>query len=613
VRAEAVDGKGKPSTAPEGKWPWGSNGPGGLPGETEYLGMEVRMPSLNQNQKPSWEAQLISAGLITDAQLDLALREHQRGGAPLGEVLVQLGFVAPATLAKFLAQEAEAKVVNMGEVSVDREVLSLIPVDLARRFRVMPLWRVNGTLSVAMADPFDVLAVDTLRQVTGMAIEVTAAPVGDILNCIDLHYSRNEVIKESIDQLWDEQGQEPAQALEAVLGRVAVTDEDAPVINLVRQIITRAVNRRASDLHFEPEERMMRVRARLDGVLHPDVLIPKTMQSAVSTRVKILADLDLTETHVPQDGRASLIVGGRQVNLRVSSLPTNHGENIVVRILDPSAQLATLSALGLAPKVEQAFREFVDRPYGVVLVTGPTGSGKTTTLYAVLKAVATMEVSTFTLEDPIEYRMPLVRQTQVHEEIGLTFSAGLRALLRQDPDIILVGETRDTETAQLMVRAALTGHLVFSTLHTNDAAGAIPRLVDMGVEPYLLPASLIAVLAQRLVRTLCPHCKQEISDPARVFAQSRLTPPAGEPRLWRGAGCPHCNRSGFKGRQGIFELMGVDERFHDPIVNRAGAPEYLRRAREAGMRTMFEDGLDKALRGETTIEELLRVTRLAPQ
>ena len=427
-------------------------------------------------------------------------------------------------------------------------------------------------------------------------------------------------------------------------------DEDAPVIRLVRQIITRAVNNRASDIHFEPEERMMRVRTRVDGVLFQDVLIPKAMQSAVTTRMKILADLDLAETNVPQDGRASVVVGGRQVNLRVSSLPTSFGENVVARILDPSAQIVSLPSLGFADDVQAQFREVINKPYGVVLVTGPTGSGKTTTLYAVLHEVSTMEYSTFTLEDPIEYRMPLVRQTQIKEEVGLTFSNGLRALLRQDPDIILVGETRDTETAQLMVRAALTGHLVFSTLHTNDAPGAIPRLIDMGVDPFLLPASLLAVLAQRLVRTICPHCKEEVKDPQSLLEKLRIPVPWAESgvrpspgaatsdppgtqrdsltvvpanlaapgdgraplRLWQGAGCSECNRTGYKGRQGIFELMVVDERFHDPILHRAGAPEYVRLAQERGMRTMFEDGLLKAMQGVTTIEELLRVTRLAP-
>jgi type II secretory ATPase GspE/PulE/Tfp pilus assembly ATPase PilB-like protein len=272
-----------------------------------------------------------------------------------------------------------------------------------------------------------------------------------------------------------------------------------------------------------------------------------------------------------------------------------------------------ISTLGFSPQDYASFQEAVQRPYGVVLVTGPTGSGKTTTLYSVLKEIASLEVSTFTLEDPIEYRVPLIRQTQIKEEIGLTFGTGLRALLRQDPDVILVGECRDTETAQLMVRAALTGHLVFSTLHTNDAAGAIPRLIDMGVEPYLLPASLVAVLAQRLVRTICPDCKRPITDPAAVLAEFKVPPPPDVLlRLWKGAGCPQCKQSGYRGRQAIFELMVLDERFHDPIVQRAGAPEYQRLAREKGMKTMFEDGLRQALAGTTTMEEVLEATRLTP-
>jgi type IV pilus assembly protein PilB len=299
------------------------------------------------------------------------------------------------------------------------------------------------------------------------------------------------------------------------------------------------------------------------------------------------------------------------VNLRVSSLPTAFGENVVARILDPTMQMVTVSSLGFVPEVERRFRSAMNEPYGVVLVTGPTGSGKSTTLYSVLREVSTMEVSTFTLEDPIEYRMPLVRQTQIKEEIGLTFSSGLRALLRQDPDILLVGETRDTETAQLMVRAALTGHLVFSTLHTNDAAGAIPRLIDMGVEPYLLPSSLIAVLAQRLVRSICEKCREPLKNPEKVFDELKIQPPADLPlQLWRGAGCSHCKQSGYRGRRGIFELMVIDDHFHDPIVKRAGAPEYLRLARAAGMQTMFEDGLLKAMQGITTMEELLRATRM---
>lgn len=561
-------------------------------------------------QRLSITQQLIAAGLLTDAQVELARREQHRNGGRLGNILVQLGFVAPEKLAEFLGRQAGAKSVNLNRIPIDRAVLNLIPAEVAKRCIAMPVSRENGTLVVALADPFDVSAVDTLQQVCGLNIDVVTAPERDILNSQELYYGSGVTIAETIDKVLEEKDRQEAQPLDDVLSRNANKDEDAPVIRLVRQIITRAVNNRASDIHFEPEERMVRVRTRIDGVLFQDVLIPKAMQSAVNTRMKILADLDLTETRVPQDGRANLIVGGREVNLRVSSLPTAFGENIVARILDPTAQLVSMTSLGFAPDVLDQFRELVNKPYGVVLVTGPTGSGKSTTLYAVLKEVSTMELSTFTLEDPIEYRMSLVRQTQVREDIGLTFSTGLRALLRQDPDIILVGETRDTETAQLMVRAALTGHLVFSTLHTNDAAGAVPRLVDMGVDPFLLPASLLGILAQRLVRTICNDCKEELEDAESLFDRLKVAPPPDhEVRLWRGAGCAICNHSGYKGRLGIFELMPLDERFHDPIIRRSGAPEYLRLAKERGMRTMFEDGILKAVQGTTTIEELLRVTQ----
>jgi type II secretory ATPase GspE/PulE/Tfp pilus assembly ATPase PilB-like protein len=591
-----------------------------------------RMPLLEQ---------LAAAGLLTDVQLELARREEQRNGGKLAQIVVQLGFVAPEVLAEFLGRKAGSKAVNLNRIKIDQTLLALVPLEVARRCLTMPVSRTNGTLTVALADPFDVTAVDILQQVTGLVIDVVTAPERDILNCLELYYSTGDTISESIEKILDEKERQPARPLEEVLSRMANKEEDAPVIRVVRQIITRAINNRASDVHFEPEERMMRVRTRVDGVLYQDVLIPKAMQSAVITRMKILADLDVAETRVPQDGRATILVGGRQVNLRVSSLPTNHGENVVARILDPSGQELNLSALGFLPDMEAQFREVANKPYGVVLVTGPTGSGKTTTLYAVLQEVSTMDVSTFTLEDPIEYRMPLVRQTQINEDAGMTFSGGLRALLRQDPDIILVGETRDTETAQLMVRAALTGHLVFSTLHTNDAPGAIPRLLDMGVDAFLLPASLLAVLGQRLVRTICPNCKEEVKNPERIFENLRLslaqpaTPQKSSPgsssspssssssipqplvspealpeRLWRGAGCAACNNTGYKGRLGIYELMVLDERYHDPILHRAGAPEFLRLARERGMRTMFEDGLRKAGQGLTTVEELLRITRV---
>jgi type II secretory ATPase GspE/PulE/Tfp pilus assembly ATPase PilB-like protein len=565
-------------------------------------------------QKGALGEQFVEAGMITAEQLELAQREQQRSGGRLGPILVQLGFVAHDALAEFLGRKAGTKAVKLSRITIDPGILSLVPTDVARRCLAIPIARENGSLTVAIADPFDVMAVDMLQQISGLHINVVTASELDILNYLEIYYSTGDSIGESIDKILDEKDRQSTKSLDEALNRMANKDEDAPVIRVVRQIITRAVNNRASDIHFEPEERMVRVRTRVDGVLYQDILIPKAMQSPVITRMKILADLDLAEKNVPQDGRASIIVGGRQVILRVSSLPTCYGENIVARILDPTTKSLALGTIGFAPDVLEQFRTVVNEAYGVLLVAGPTGSGKSTTLYAVLNEISTMEVSTFTLEDPIEYRMTLVRQTQINEDMGLTFSSGLRALLRQDPDIILVGETRDTETAQLMIRAALTGHMVLSTLHTNDAAGAIPRLVDMGVEPYLLPAALLGVLAQRLVRGLCEHCREELPNPAEVFEKLKLSLPGGHApmQLWRGNGCPVCKQTGYKGRRGIFELMVLDERFHDPIVHRAGAPEYQRLAREKGMRTMFEDGMIKAARGITTVEELMRETRLTP-
>jgi type IV pilus assembly protein PilB len=553
---------------------------------------------------------LIENRLLTEPQLELALLEQKRNGQPLGKLLVQLGFVSAEKLADCLARETDTRSVNLNRMAIDQELLKLVPMEWAKRFRVMPISRTEDTVTAALADPYDVVAIDGLRQLTDLHVEVVTAPEADILNCLELYYATGFSIEDSIDQILDAKAAEDVRPLEDLLAEMGNKPDDAPVIRLVSQVITRAVKTGASDIHFEPEERMMRIRARVDGVLHQELLIPKAMQSAVSTRMKILADLDVAETRVPQDGRATILVGGRQIFLRVSSLPTCHGENIVARILDPTSQTLTFPALGFLPEVEGAFRELMNKPYGVVLVTGPTGSGKTTTLYTALNEVATLDVSTFTLEDPIEYRMPILRQTQIKEEVGLTFSAGLRALLRQDPDIILVGETRDTETAQLMIRAALTGHLVFSTLHTNDSAGAMPRLMDMGVDPYLLPSSLLGILAQRLVRKICPTCKEEIRDAERVFKSMAVQPIAGMPmQLFKGKGCADCKQTGYRGRSGIHELMTIDERFHGPIMKRAGAPEYLRLAKERGMRTMFEDGVVKAMMGITTLEELLKATQ----
>ena len=377
-------------------------------------------PKLSQH---AFADTLIANRLLTEPQLELALLEQKRNGQALGKLLVQLGFVSAEKLADCLARETDTRSVNLNRLAIDQELLKLVPQDWAKRFRVMPISRTEDTVTAALADPYDVVAIDGLRQLTSLNVEVVTAPETDILNCLELYYSTGFSIEDSIDQILDEKAAENARPLDELLADLGDKPDDAPVIRLVSQVITRAVNSGASDIHFEPEERMMRIRARVDGVLHQELLIPKAMQSAVCTRMKILADLDVAETRVPQDGRATILVGGRQIFLRVSSLPTCHGENIVSRILDPSSQTLTFPALGFLPEVESAFRDLMNKPYGVVLVTGPTGSGKTTTLYTALHEVATLDVSTFTLEDPIEYRMPVLRQTQIKEEVGLTFSA----------------------------------------------------------------------------------------------------------------------------------------------------------------------------------------------
>lgn len=559
------------------------------------------------------EARLVEAGVISETQLELARREHLSRGGALRRILVDLGFLTAEELASFIAKEANTEVVDLATLAIDKSALDIIPRDTARKYRALPVALRDSTLIVAMSDPLDVVAIDQLRRVAGMDVDVVAATERDILNFIDQLGVPADTIQESIDRICIEKNAEAKETAEAeanTSSSMAVSADEAPIISLVNQIISRAVINGASDIHFEPEEKHMRIRTRIDGVLRPDVLIPKALQSAVTARMKILADMDVAESRVPQDGRSVVTVKRRQVNLRVSSLPVSYGESVVVRILDGGASVKTLESMGFAPDLEAQLRKAIDAPYGVFIVTGPTGSGKSTTLYAILDEISTPDLSVFTLEDPVEFRRPGLRQTQIKEEVGLTFSAGLRSLLRQDPDVILVGETRDTETATLMVRAALTGHLVFTTLHTNDAPGAIPRLVDMGVEPYLLPSALVGVLAQRLVRRLCKVCREPIPDPQGEFDKAKVTVPAGRtPRLWKGMGCSACNNSGYKGRQGVFELMMIDETYHQAIVERASTSEFHRLAKWHGMRTMFEDGVLRALDGATTLDELLRVTR----
>jgi type IV pilus assembly protein PilB len=544
---------------------------------------------------------LLEQGHITETQLDLALREQKRKSKLLGATLLELGFVSQDVLAQFLAQKTESESVELGEVAISPELRRLVPESLARRFCAVPISRKQDELTVAIADPLNVTAFDVLEERTRARVNLVAAPEGEILHAIERLYESGQSVEEIVEEL-----------LKLGSERLAsTTEQDAPMIRLVDRIIAEAVNRGASDIHVQPEEKIVRVRLRRDGALSAGYLLPKEIQPALIARFKIVGGMDIAENRRPQGGRGTARIASRQISMRLSSLPTSFGESVVVRLLDRGGVTLNLQALGFDPATEQAFRGVLERPHGMILVTGPTGSGKTTTLYAALSLINGAESSIFTLEDPIEYQLAFVRQTQINEAVGLTFAEGLRTLLRQDPDVILVGETRDTETAKLMVRAALTGHLVFSTLHTNDAVGAIPRLVDLGVEPYLLAATLAAVLGQRLVRRLCPKCRVTVPDAAAKLdaLSARHKVKFSEQTLWQPGGCADCNNTGYRGRIAIIEFLPIDSSFHSSIVNGIDIRRLTAVARDGGFRTMFEDGVSKAQQGLTTLEEVLSVTQ----
>jgi type IV pilus assembly protein PilB len=538
---------------------------------------------------------LLDAGLISQNQLELALREQKRTDKLIGTVLQDLGFITGQALSAFLAKDAQTPTVDLAKVAFDPEVFALLPFAFCRESGLVPVARTADTLTLAMADPFNVVAIDQVEQMTHLRVEVLNAPLPDILEKLASAHDRAGSLDQTIDELM------------AIKVRSGADDAAAPMIRAIDQLITAAVRKSASDIHLEPDERSLRIRMRHDGMLQPFMLVPKDLQEPLTARIKVLANLDVSETRLPQDGRFSLTVGRRELNMRVSCLPTIYGESIVLRILDSGGLLMELSSLGMRKEDEALLAKSVARPHGIILVTGPTGSGKTTTLYTALNAVNRHERAVFTLEDPIEYRLPYIRQTPINEKIGLTFSAGLRTLLRQDPDVLLVGETRDKDTAQLMVRAALTGHLVFSSLHTNDSFGAIPRLIDLGVEPFLLPATLHLIVAQRLVRRLCPLCRKPVDNPAEVLRSFNLPVPADhEPTLWKAGGCAECHNQGFRGRVAIFEALEIDDAYVRFLPE--GNSEKIKAiARERGMPLLFDDGLRRAFRGDTTLEEVYRV------
>jgi type IV pilus assembly protein PilB len=546
---------------------------------------------------------LLESGLVSVDQLTSAIDEQQRLGRSLGRVLVDLGVVTESQLVAALAQQIGLAFVDLTEYPVDGSAVVSISAAVARRHAALPIGYEDGRLLVAMADPANVFAVDDIRSITGREVRPVVATKADLLAAIERFHRSDGYLDElttSIDVLEDDEND---------LSKVKEIVDDAPIVKFVNLLITQAISDRASDIHIEPEERELRVRFRIDGVLHEIMRSPKSIQAGVISRLKIMSEMDIGERRVPQDGRLSVQTNGRKIDLRVASLPTVWGEKIVMRILDNSTAMLKLSDLGFVDSNYVRWEQSFTKPYGMLLVTGPTGSGKSTTLYSTLNIVNKPEVNVITVEDPVEYRLPGINQVQANPKAGLTFARALRSILRSDPDIVLLGEIRDHETAQIAIEAALTGHLVLSTLHTNDAPSAINRLIEMGIEPFLVGSALDCVLAQRLARRLCSKCKEPYEPTRESLVASRWPWPEDKelPTLYRAVGCSTCSKTGYKGRLALHEVMAVTEQIERLAVERASADAIRVVAREQGMVTLRDDGLAKVLQGVTSIEEILRV------
>jgi general secretion pathway protein E/type IV pilus assembly protein PilB len=553
---------------------------------------------------------LVHKGVLTEADLARVAEAHAADPArPLHMLLVERGFAKEEQVLALLAEEFGMEVMDLTKVTVAPETLKSVPIKLVHRHTLMPLSRENGTLTVATGDPFNVYALDELQTLTGLTIRPVLASPKEVARLIKTHFG---VGGDTVSQLVQERAADGIEVLDEGEGddsELAKMAQEASVVKLVNEILIEAVNERASDIHIEPEEDGLRIRYRIDGLLQTQKLHAEIsrFQSAIITRLKIMSRLNIAEKRLPQDGRIKMRLNNREIDVRVSIIPMIHGEGIVLRLLDKSRMVFNLANVGMLPDTYKTFRQLIERPHGIILVTGPTGSGKTTTLYSGLNEIKSETDKIITVEDPVEYHNEGISQIQVHAKIGLTFAACLRSILRHDPDVILIGEMRDMETAESAIQASLTGHLVFSTLHTNDAPSAFTRLIDMGIEPFLVSSTVEGVMAQRLVRMICPDCKQQ-------YEPDVLELPADFPqrdpgtKLWRGRGCRACRETGFRGRAGIFELMVTGETIRELCVQRQNAAVIRKQAMKDGMLTLRQDGWRKVLEGMTTVEEVARVT-----
>lgn len=565
------------------------------------------MPN-DKNQRKVGQV-LLKRGLITEAQLNAALREQSVSGRFLGEILVSRGAASEEQIARTLSEQLGFAYVDLENITIEPKAVNLIPEELCIKNKSLPLYISRDAITIAMANPLDLAAIDELHNISKLRIKPVFASYTSIRSSIEKSYHPfSENAKAQANTGIDI----PTDKIESLKQAASL----APVIDMVNNIVTRAVEMNASDIHLEPERTGLNCRYRVDGILYSVSKIAPTQQAPVISRIKIMANLDIAEKRLPQDGRIRMFAANRDVDLRVSTFPTLHGENLVMRILDRSGGILKLEQLGFSKKTLKQFNDLIHRPYGIVLVTGPTGSGKTTTLYGALGEINSVEKNIITLEDPVEYEVANVRQSQVNVKAGLTFAAGLRSIVRQDPDIIMIGEIRDKETAEIAIHAALTGHLVFSTLHTNDAPSAATRLIDMGVEPFLVASSIIGILAQRLVRILCPHCSEAYVPPKELIDElcidavcDKIKEPLKKSlKFSKERGCKKCKDRGYIGRTGIYEFLIPTDKIKDMIATKSSATDLRDEAVKNGMQTLRNSGLEKVIDGVTSVAEILRVT-----
>ena len=559
---------------------------------------------------------LVREGLINQEQLQRALADQKGNNEKLGSILVRLSIINEDQLIAFLSKQYGIPSITLTQLDVDVEVVKLVPAQIARKYEVLPIKRTGNQLTLAMADPTNVFAVDDVGFMTNLQVVPVVASQGAIRKAIDRLYEAQtgglaEVLSEMASAGGDVEVVEgdEEQWAKADIFELKESADEAPVVRLINMILVDAIRRGASDIHLEPYEKVFRVRFRIDGVLHEIMTPPKRLEAALTSRVKIMSNLDIAERRLPQDGRIKLRYNQREIDFRVSTLPTIFGEKTVMRILDKDALQLDLALLGFDPWSLEQFTRAINQPYGMILITGPTGSGKTTTLYSAIHTINSPDVNIMTAEDPVEYNLKGVNQVQINEGIGRTFAAALRSFLRQDPDIILVGETRDLETAQIGIRAALTGHLVLTTLHTNDCPSTVARLLDMGIPPFLVSSALTLILAQRLGRKICKDCKQPYDANEETLVPYGHVPQGlGKIQLYKGKGCQSCSFTGMKGRVAIYEVMPISEKIREMILRNAPTADIRDMALSQGMKTLRQNALQKVLEGVTTVEEVLRVT-----